>query len=307
MVTHNFKDRSRIQKKIKEIIRKNFTTVKQIVKENKRVLFIIGIKVGFLIPFMIFFIFNTLNISNSLTSLNHQYAQKEGELTEISLVRDQLRDITENFEELWYYLLEKDFEVYKSIQLGEINETEAFHALYPLVHRADLLFAQFLMTSKFHRISQYIKYDIFEYLTNLLIPTFYSGETYQDTSDLIVFNVIISKLDNISEYLKGFSTYGEYDLTKFEEIYCLTEDNQSLYFIYDKTWEIFYNNTFYGVINIYGNFQKFDAIIERFYVNDLVILNQRIFDLNIWLNCSNMAIILLTLIIGLLHSRKFRK
>lgn len=304
MEGRKFKNHNKFQKKFLNIIINKILTLKLYIKDNKKSFLIIGIKVGLLVPLLFFFIINTLNISNSLTSLNQEKFQKEGELSEITLVRDQLRDITQNYEQLWYDLLEKDFDIYKSIQRGEMNDTEAFHILYPLVHRADLLFAQFLMTSKFHRISQFIKYDIFEYLTSLLIPTFYSGELYQDTSDLIIFNIIISRSDNISEYLRRFSIYGEYDLTKFEEKYFLTEDNQSLYFTYEKTWEIFYNYTYYGVFNIYGNFQKFDAIIERFFVNDIIKLEERIFKFNIDLNFSNMWIILLTLFIGVIQRKK---
>lgn len=304
MERRRLKNRRKFQMKFSKIIINKILLFWQLIKENKKGFLIVVIKVGLLVPLLIGFVLNAYNVNNSLSSLNQAKSQKEGELSEVSLVRDQLRDITQNYEELWYDLLEKDFEIYNSIQHGEINETDAFHILYPLVHRADLLFAQFLMTSKFHRISQYIKYDIFEYLTNLLIPTFFSGEAYQDTADLIIFNIIVSNSDNLSEYLKRFSIYGEYDLNKFEEKYYLTEDNQSLYFMYEKTWEIFYNYTFYGVFNIYGNFQKFDAVIERFYVNDIVILNQEIFNFDLNLNFFNMGIILLTLIIGLFHGKK---
>lgn len=127
-------------------------------------------------------------------------------MSEITLVKDQFKEITHDYKQLWIILLDKDYFIYKSILLGEMNHSAAFHILHPLVHRADLLFAPFLMTLKFHRISQFIKYEIFEYITNLLILTFYSGDAYQDTSSLIVFNIIISKYDNISEYLKRFSS-----------------------------------------------------------------------------------------------------
>lgn len=270
------------------------TTLKANFKENKKRSVINMIKIGLLSFFIISFGFSEF----SLISLNQDKFQKEGELTEIIMVKDQIKDISQSYEQLWYELLDKDFEMFKSIEKGDINDTEALHILYPLVHRADLLFAKFLMTSKFHRISQFIKYDIFEYITDLLVPTFHLGEAYHHTSDLIVFNIVISKYDNISEYLKRFSIYGEYDLTKFEYKTYLTEDNQSSYFLYDKTWEIFYNYTYYGIVNIFANFQLFDAIIERFYVIDLKIVEEKIVGANIWLNISNISIIVLSFAIG---------
>lgn len=242
----------------------------------------------------------------SLILLNQEKFQKEGELREIIMVKDQLKDISQSYEQLWYELLDKDFEVYKSIEKGDINDTEALHILYPLVHRADLLFAKFLMTSKFHRISQFIKYDIFEYITNLLVPTFHIGEAYHHTSDLIFFKIIISEYDNISEYLKRFSTYGEYDLTKFEYKTYLTEDNQNIYFMYNKTWEIFYNYTKYGIVNIFANFQLFDAIIERFYVIDLKDVEEEIVGANVWLSISNIVIIVLSFAV-VFRKRKIAK
>jgi hypothetical protein len=66
-------------------------------------------------------------------------------LSEITLAKDQFKDITHDYKQLWIYLLGKDYFIYKSILFGEMNHSEAFHILHQLVYRADLLFAQFLM------------------------------------------------------------------------------------------------------------------------------------------------------------------
>lgn len=290
---------NRTKKFIKIIRNFQIKNIKQYIVRNKNTFLILILILSLLLSITGFFIFGT-----SLILLNQEKFLKEGELSEIKLVKDQLKDITQNFEQLWIELLDKDFEIYKSIQRGEMNDFEALHILQPLVHRADLSFTKFLMTSKFHRISQFIKYDIFEYLTDLLVPAFHSEDSDQETSKLIVFDIIISKFDNVSEYLKNFTIYGEYDLTKFKEKYYLTEDNHSLYFMYDKTWEVFYNCTFYGIYNIYVNFHLFDAIIERFYVNDIKIVENKIVTFNIWLNFSNILIIILSLLIGLIKKKK---
>lgn len=278
------------------------TTIRDFLKHDKKRAVNNLVKISFLI----FFIFGFLISGFCLISLNRDNFQKDGELREIIMVKDQLKDISQSYEQLWYELLDKDFEVYKSIEKGDINDTEALYMLYPLVHRADVLFAKFLMTSKFHKISQFIKYDIFEYITNLTVPAFHIGESYHHTSDLIIFNIIISKNDNISEYLTRFSIYGEYDLTSFKFKTYLTEDNQSSYFLYDKTWDIFYNYTYYGIVNIFANFQLFDAIIERFYVIDLKIVEGKIVIANIWLNIFNISIIVLSFAVGF-KKRKIAK
>ncbi len=76
--------------------------------------------------------------------------------------------------------------------------------------------------------------------------------------------------------------------------------------MYDKTWEIFYNYTYYDIFNIYGNFQLFDAVIEHFYVNDIIHIEREILAFEIWLNISNVSIIISTLFIELIKKKQER-
>ena len=283
---------------------------KNSIRKNKRSFIINFTRYFLLIPLLFLSIIGLFLSGNTLIDENQIKFQKEGELSEIQLVRSQLNDINQEYTQLWADLLDKDYEIYKSLNNGEINQTDAIRILIPLVHRADVLFAKFLMTSKFHRISQFIKYDIFDYITNLLIPKFHEGDAYQSTSYLITFNIIISKNDNTSSYLKRFSIYGEYDLTTFKSLTFLTEDNQSYYFMYENTWEIFYTYTNYGIFNIFVNFQLFDAVTERFYMSDLIEVQEKIVQLNVLLNFCNFSTIFLTFLIGIItikHKNKSKK
>ncbi|KKK50064.1 hypothetical protein LCGC14_3128770, partial [marine sediment metagenome] len=220
--------------------------------------------------------------------------------TEINIVKERLFDISQSYDDLWYDLREKDFEIYKSSSKGEINSSEARYILKDISYRADVLFAKFLMISKFDRYSQFIKYDILEHITGLLIPTFYLGEAYHLTEDLINFLVVISKNDDPNDYLARFSIYGEYNLTKFEELVLLNEDVQSELFLYNNTWEILYNASIYGVLKIFINPQMFEAVIERFYLKDLLEVESRLLNFNTGLIISSTTTTLLSILIGLI-------
>ena len=63
----------------------------------------------------IFLFFSIIGLSISgfkLIKLNKEKFQKEGELREITLFRNQFKDITQGYEELWIELIDKDFEIY---------------------------------------------------------------------------------------------------------------------------------------------------------------------------------------------------
>lgn len=258
---------------------------------------------GLIFLLIISILFQTI-FTISVLSENHTKFYKEGEYTEINIVKERFIDISQSYEELWYELRQKDFEIYKSSNKGELNYSEALHVLTDISYRADVLFAEFLMTSKFNRYSQFIKYDILEHITGLLIPTFYEGEAYHLTEDLINILIIISKNDDPNDHLARFSIYGEYNLTKFEELDLLTEDIQSEFFIYNKTWEILYNTSIYGVIKIFINPQMFEAIIERFYLIDLLEIESRLLSFNISLGIFSISTIILSISIGLIKYKK---
>jgi len=247
--------------------------------------------------------------ARSVLSENSTKFYKEGEYTEINIVKETLFDISQSYEDLWYDLREKDFEIYKSSSKGEINYSEARYILKEISYRADVLFAKFLMISKFDRYSQFIKYDILEYITGLLIPTFYVAEAYHLTDDLINFLVVISKNDDPNYYLARFSIYGKYNLTEFKELGLLNEDVQSELFLYNNTWDILYNTSIYGVMKIFINTQMFEAVIERFYLRDLLEVESRLSNFNIGLIISSATTTILSILIGLIKfkNKKFVK
>jgi len=251
---------------------------------NKERIFYIAIIIGFIIFNLIFGIW--------LAILNQEKYQHEGELYEIQVVRDQLKDISDQSEELWYDFFEKDFTVNQMIHNNEINDSDAPLLLKPLVHKADVLFAKFLMLSNINVSTKYINYNILEYITEKFVPQFSHYFGYQTTQNLIQFSIIISDSDNIDSYLNRYSIYGDYDLSSYKALLFITESNWTNYFIYNKTWEIFYNNTNYGVFRIFGNIQLFNLVIEEFFVHDLFTLERDQSKISILLNVFNFLIIL---------------
>ena len=75
MTNRNLKNR--IYKYIPKAIKDKISVVKNIYKENKRSLFVVGIKIGILIPLLISFVIYTYNINNFISSLNFEKTQKE--------------------------------------------------------------------------------------------------------------------------------------------------------------------------------------------------------------------------------------
>ena len=234
---------------------------------------------------------------------NQEKSNLEGELGEINIFRAQLEDIAIKYDNFIYDLLEKDFEVNKSIEDGEINDKDAINILSLYSHRSDIIFAKFILTSDFSRYAIYINYNILEFFTNVLIPTWYNESAYHLTSDLINFEIIISKNDNESTYLNRSTYYGHYDLTVFESKNLITEYDVGI-FSYHKTWEILYNYSYFGVVNIDVNFPLFDRIVEFFYIAPLLRIEINITTFEIYLNYYSTAVILLGIIVNLDYRQK---
>ena len=234
---------------------------------------------------------------------NQEKSNIEGNLCEINIFREQLRDIATKYENFIYDLLEKDYEINKSIEAGEINDKDAINILSLYSHRADIIFTKFILTSDFSLYSIYINYNILEFFTNALIPIWYNESNYHLTSDLINFEIIISENDNESTYLNRSTYYGHYDLTVFESNNLITEHDAGTFW-YQKTWEILYNYSYYGVVNIYVNFPLFDRIVEFFYIAPLLRTENYIRTFEIYLIYYSTATILLGIILDLFIKKK---
>lgn len=75
-------------------------------------------------------------------------------------------------------------------------------------------------------------------------------------------------------------------------------------FCYHKTWEILYNYSYFGVVNISVNFPLFDRIVEFFYIAPLLRIEINIRTFEIYLNYYSIATILLGIILDLLYRQK---
>lgn len=271
----------------------------------------------FIISLFITSISSTAYFSIKIVQLNNLITLKQGEINEIEIYRENLKDIDDKYTNLVLDILEKDYEIYQSTKNMNMSEYEAINIMRNYAHRAYQLFKDFVMASD-SKYFIYIDYNILEEFQDKMLQPWWSEQSiYERTWNIIYFEILISENDNMTEYLYKRTPWGEINLNNFLEnksqagtsdlINLINETRATNIFWYDKTWEILYNYSHYGVININVDLQLYDRIVQIYYEKPLLDLKNKIMDYDIWVALSSVLVILSTVLLDIIVRKSPKK
>ncbi|MFX1327908.1 MAG: hypothetical protein ACFE91_07165 [Promethearchaeota archaeon] len=246
--------------------------------------------------------------------INNSIKVKQSEISEINMYRDNIKDIDDKYTNLLLDIYEKDYEIYQSIENMEMNEFEAINIMKNYAHIAFQLFVDFIRASD-SKYFVYVDYNILhEFRYKSLQPWWSEQPIEERTWNIIFFEVLISENDNITEYLYKRTPWGELDLNNFlknesefgtiDLVNLINETRAESIFWYNKTWEILYNYTQYGVLNINVDLQLYDRIVQKYYEEPLLTLKNRSMNYDIQLTLLSASVLLFTFLFDILIRKK---
>ena len=238
---------------------------------------------------------------------------KQGEINEIKIYRENIKDIDDKYTNLVIDILEKDYEIYHSTENMNMSEYEAINIMKNYGHIAFQLFKDFIVASD-SKYFIYVDYDILREFQNKLLQPWWSEQPiYERTWNIIYFEVLISENDNITEYLYKRTPWGEFNLNNYREnesqigtsnlLNLINETRASNIFWYNKTWEILYNYSQYGIININVDIPLYDRIVQKYYENPILEMQNKIMNYNIILAIFTSSVIFFTFLLDILKRK----
>ena len=260
---------------------------------------------------------STIYFGIEIPRLNNLITLKQGELNEIKIYRDNIKDIDDKYTNLKSDIIEKDYEVYYSTDNLNMSEQEAIIILKSYAQLAYELFIDFIKAgvSKFF---VYVDYDILTEFQNKFLQPWWSEQPISErTWNIINFEVLISENDNITEYLYKRTLWGEFDLNNFLEdesefgtfdlINLINETKAMEVYWYSKTWDILYTYSSYGVINIDVDLQLYDRIVQKYYEKPILEIKNQRMEYEIYLALSSFSVIFLTFLLDILRRKSTSK
>lgn len=267
-----------------------------------------------LLFFLIISITSIVNFGIEIPRINNSIYAKQSEIREINMYRENIKDIDEKYTNLLFDLFEKDYEIYQSIENMEMNELEAINIMKNYAHVADQLFIDFIRASD-SKYFVHVDYNILhEFQYKLLQPWWSEQPISMRTWEIIYFKVVISEKDNTTNYLYKRTPWGEFDLNNFlknesefgtsDLINLINETKAQNVFWYNKTWEILYNYSQYGVLNINVDLLLYDRIVQKYYEEPLLKLQNRRMNYNINLTLSSASVLFFTFLFDIFLSKR---
>ena len=304
--------------KIKNRISKISVTILNKCRKYKRFLkYFHSIILIFLIFIIIISIISTVYSGIEIPRLNNMITLKQGELNEIKIYRDNIKDIDDKYTNLIFDIFEKDYEVYYSTDNLNMSEQEAISILKSYAHLAYQLFIDFIRAGD-SKYFVYVDYDILIEFQYKILQVWWSEQpTFIRTWDIIYFEVLISEEDNLTEYLDKRTPWGEFDLNSFLEnesefgtsdlINLINETKAMEVFWYNKTWDILYNYSSYGVININVDLQLYDRIVQTYFEKPILEIKNKRMEYEITLALSSSSVLFLTFLLDILRRKSKSK
>ena len=230
------------------------------------------------------------------------------------MYRENMKDIDDKYTNLLFEIFEKDYEIYQSVENMEMSEYEAINIMRKYALIAYQLFTDFIRASD-SKYNLYVEYNILqEFQYKYLQPWWSEQPIFTRTWDIIYFEVLISEKDNITDYLYKRTPWGEFNLNNFFEnesefgtsnlINLINETRSPNIFWYNETWEILYNYSQYGVLNINIDLQLYDRIIQTYYEKPLLEMQNRKMVCDIKLVFSSSSVIFFTLLSDILKNKR---
>lgn len=266
-----------------------------------------------LIFLIIFSLSITIYFGIQIPRLNNLITVKQGEINEIKIYRENIKDIDDKYTNLIIDIFEKDYEIYHSTENMNMSDYEAINIMKNYGHIAYQLFKDFIMSSD-SKYFIYVDYDILHEFQNKLLQPWWSEQPiYERTWNIIYFEVLISENDNITEYLYKRTPWGEFNLNNYREnesqfgtsnlLNLINETRASNIFWYNKTWEILYNYSDYGIININVDIPLYDRIVQKYYENPILEMQNKIMNYNIKLAIFTSSVIFFTFLLDILKRK----
>ncbi len=258
-------------------------------------------------------LFFSISFGVEIPRLNNIVTIKQGEINEIKIYRENIKDIDDKYSNLIIDILEKDYEIYHSTENMNMSEYEAINLMKNYGHIAFQLFKDFVMASD-SKYFIYVDYDILHEFQNKFLELWWSEQQISErTWKIIFFEILISENDNITEYLYKRTPWGEFNLNNYQEnesqfgtsnlLNLINETRASNIFWYNKTWEILYNYSQYGIININVDIPLYDRIVQIYYENPILEMQNKIMNYNINLAVSSSSVIFLTFLLDILKRK----
>lgn len=305
---------SKIKSRLNKISKKIYNIYDNNIRFFNHLSFFITILLIFLI---IFSLSITIYFGIQIPRLNNLITVKQGEINEINMYRENIKDIDDKYTNLLFDIFEKDYEIYQSIENMEMSEFEAINIMKNYAHVAYQLFVDFIRASD-SKYFVYVDYNILhEFQYKLLQPWWSEQPIDERTWNIIYFEVLISENDNITEYLYKRTPWGEFNLNNFlknesefgtsDLINLINETRAQNIFWYNKTWEILYNYTQYGVLNINVDLQLYDRIIQKYYEKPLLEMQNIKMDYAINLVLSSSSVLFFTFLFDILNRKRSSK
>lgn len=266
-----------------------------------------------LIFIIIISLISTIYFSIEIPRLNNLITLKQGELNEIKIYRENIKDIDDKYTNLKSDIFEKDYEVDYSTDNLNMSEQEAIIILKSYAHLADQLFIDFIKAGG-SKYFVYVDYDILTEFQNKFLQPWWSEQPIAErTWNIINFEVLISENDNVTEYLYKRTLWGEFDLNSFLEkesefgtsdlIDLINETRAMEIFWYNKTWDILYNYSSYGVIVIDVDMQLYDRIVQKYFEKPILEIKNQRMEYEIILAQSSFSVIFLTFLLDILRRK----
>lgn len=277
-------------------------------------------KIGLTIPLIILisgFFVCTIFFGMDIPRINIQITKSQGELNEIKMYRENLKDIDDKYTDLIFDILEKDYEIYKAVSMGNMSDFEAINILRNYAHKAYQLFIDFIMASD-SKYYVYINYNVLRHFQNFLLQPWWSDQPmYERTWNIIFFEIVVSYTDNLTEFLYKQTPWGEIDLNFFlknesqfgtsDLIKLINETTAQNIFWYNKTWQVLYNYSIYGIININANIPLYDRLIQEYYEKPLLELHKLKMNYEIFLASSSSFLLFFTFLLDIIRRNKSSK
>jgi len=259
----------------------------------------------------------TIYFGVDIPRINIQITKSQGELNEIKMYRENLKDIDDKYTDLIFDILEKDYEIYKAVSMGNMSDFEAINILRNYAHKAYQLFIDFIMASD-SKYYVYINYNVLRHFQNFLLQPWWSDQPmYERTWNIIFFEIVVSYTDNLTEFLYKQTPWGEIDLNFFlknesqfgtsDLIKLINETTAQNIFWYNKTWQVLYNYSIYGIININANIPLYDRLIQEYYEKPLLELHNLKMNYEIFLASSSSFLLFFTFLLDIIRRNKSSK
>jgi len=305
---------SKIESILNKFSRKIYNIYDKHVNFFKHIHLFMIILLFFLIIFSIAF---TVYFGIEIPRINNSIYVKQSEISEINMYKENIKDIDDKYTNLLFDIFEKDYEIYQSIENMEMSEYEAIDIMKNYAHLAYQLFVDFIRASD-SKYFVYVDYNILhEFQYNLLQPWWSEQPIFTRTWDIIYFEVLISEKDNITDYLYKRTPWGEFNLNNFlknesefgtsDLINLINETRAQNIFWYNKTWEILYNYTQYGVLNINVDLQLYDRIVQKYYEEPLLNLQNRRMNYDIKFTLLSSSVLFFTFLFDIFIRKRSSK